>query len=168
MGCLLWVYWPLQWRHNGHDSVSDHQPHVCLLNRLFRRRSKKTSKLRVTGLCAGNSPEAGEFPAQMASNEENVSFWWRHHGQHTSDFELTNNTPKPHPHNWVVWCILVANILKESVLTNAIPYLNLTRQIWVNHIWKSWKETSGNIHTSPSWGSYRGVICEYYREKWPH
>ena len=26
-------------------------PHHCLLNRLFRRRSKKTSKLRVTGLC---------------------------------------------------------------------------------------------------------------------
>ena len=35
---------------------------------------KKTSKLRVTGLCAGNSPEAGEFPAQRASYAENVSF----------------------------------------------------------------------------------------------
>ena len=45
----------LQWRHNGHDSVSNHQPHDCLLNRLFRRKSKKTSKLRVTGLCAVNS-----------------------------------------------------------------------------------------------------------------
>ena len=67
----------LQWRHNGRDSLSNHQPHDCLLNRLFRRRSKKTSKLRVTGLCAGNSP--GEFPAQMASNAENVSIWWRHH-----------------------------------------------------------------------------------------
>ena len=22
----------------------------------------------------------GEFPAQMASNVENVSIWWRHHG----------------------------------------------------------------------------------------
>ena len=41
----------LQWRHNGRDGVSNHQPHDCLLNRLFRRRSKKTSKLRVTGLC---------------------------------------------------------------------------------------------------------------------
>ena len=45
-----------QWRHNDHDGVSNHQPHGCLLNRLFRRRSKKTSKLRVTGLCVGNSP----------------------------------------------------------------------------------------------------------------
>ena len=43
-----------------------------------RRRSKKTSKLHVTGLCAENSPVAGEFPAQMASNAENVSIWWRH------------------------------------------------------------------------------------------
>ena len=65
--------------HNGRDSVSNHQPHDCLLNRLFRRRSNKTSKLRVTGLCAGNSPGTGEFPAQMASNAENVSIWWRLH-----------------------------------------------------------------------------------------
>ena len=48
--------------------VSNQQPHDCLLNRLFRRRSKKTSKLRVTDLCVGNSPVTGEFPAQMASN----------------------------------------------------------------------------------------------------
>ena len=84
---LAMLYWPyiylpydsLQWRHNGHDSVSNHQPHDCLLNRLFRRRSKKASKLRVTGLCAGNSPGTGEFPAQMASYAENVSIWWHHH-----------------------------------------------------------------------------------------
>ena len=69
----------LQWRYNGHTSVSNHQPHNCLLNRWFRRRWKKTSKLRLTGLCVGNSPETGESPAQMASNAENVSIWWRHH-----------------------------------------------------------------------------------------
>ena len=68
----------LRWRHNDHAGVSNHQPHGCLLNRLFRRNSKKTSKLRVTGLCAGNSPGTGEFPAQMASYAENVSIWWRH------------------------------------------------------------------------------------------
>ena len=48
--------WLLQWRHNDHAGISNHQPHGCLLKRLFRGRSKKTSKLRVTGLCAGNSP----------------------------------------------------------------------------------------------------------------
>ena len=40
---------------------------------------KKTSKLRVTGLCVGNSQVTGEIPAQMASNAENVSIWWRLH-----------------------------------------------------------------------------------------
>ena len=52
----------LQWRHNGCDGLLNHQPHDCLLNRLFRRKSKKTSKLHVTGLCAGNSPvNGGQF-----------------------------------------------------------------------------------------------------------
>ena len=46
----------------------------------FDTDQRKTSKLRVTGLCVGNSPEAGEFPVQMASNAENVSIWWCHHG----------------------------------------------------------------------------------------
>ena len=71
----------LRWRHNEHDGISNHQPHDCLLNRLFRRRSKKTSKLRVTGLCEGNSPVTGEFPSQRASDAENVSIWWRHHDE---------------------------------------------------------------------------------------
>ena len=46
----------LQWRHNERHGVSNHQPHDCLLKRLFMsftRRSKKTLKLRVTGLCHG-------------------------------------------------------------------------------------------------------------------
>ena len=75
-----YIRWsPLQWRHNEHDAISNHQPHNCLLNCLFRCRSKKTSKLRVSGLCEGYSPLTGEFPTQRASNVENVSIWWRHH-----------------------------------------------------------------------------------------
>ena len=69
----------LQWRHNDLDGVSNHQPHGCLVDCLYRRRSKKTSKLCVTGLCAGNSPVTGEFPAHRASNAEDVPIWWRHH-----------------------------------------------------------------------------------------
>ena len=60
----------LRWRHDGRDSISNHRPHDCLPNRLFRRRSK----LPVTGLYAGNSPGTGEFPAQMASNAEKFPF----------------------------------------------------------------------------------------------
>ena len=83
----------LQRRHNHdneHDGVSNHQPYDCLLNRLFRRRSKKTSKLCVTGLCVGNSPGTGEFPAQRASNAAYVSIWWRHH---ETDFENLEKRP---------------------------------------------------------------------------
>ena len=63
-----------QWRHNGRDGVSNHQPHDCFLNRLFRHRSQKTSKLRVTGLCAGTSPEAGESPYQRPLTREMFPF----------------------------------------------------------------------------------------------
>ena len=49
------------------------------INRWYRHRPKETSQLRVTGLCAGNSPVTGEFPVQMASYAENVSVWWRRH-----------------------------------------------------------------------------------------
>ena len=45
----------------------------------FRCRSKKTSKLRVTGICEWNSPVTCEFPAQSVSNTENVSIRWRHY-----------------------------------------------------------------------------------------
>ena len=64
---------PLQWRHNECDEISKHQPNDCLLNGLFRRRSKKISKLCVTGLCTGNSPVTGEFPALRASNTKKCS-----------------------------------------------------------------------------------------------
>ena len=53
----------LRWRHNDHDSVSNHQSHGCL----FRRRSKKTSKFRVTGLCVGNSPGPILLPGPVNS-----------------------------------------------------------------------------------------------------
>ena len=62
--CYWMIRNSLQWRHNGRDGVSNYQPRGCLFNRLSRHRSKKTPKLRVTG----------EFPAQRASNVENISF----------------------------------------------------------------------------------------------
>ena len=70
----------LQWRHDERDGVSNHQPHDCLLNHLFRHRLMKTSKLRVTGLCEGHSPVTAKFPTQRVSNAENISIWWRHYG----------------------------------------------------------------------------------------
>ena len=40
----------------------------------------------------GNSPEAGEFPAQMASYEENVSIWWRLHVLSRLTFNLKTHS----------------------------------------------------------------------------
>ena len=51
----------LQWRHDERDGFPNHQPYDCLLNRLFMSRSKKTSKLRVTGRSAGNSRQVNSL-----------------------------------------------------------------------------------------------------------
>ena len=64
----------LQLRHTERESVSNYRRLFCLLNCLFKRRPKKTSKLRVTGFCEGNSPVTSELPARKASNAENVTF----------------------------------------------------------------------------------------------
>ena len=111
----------LQWRHNG---ISNHQPHDCLLNRLFRRRSTKTSKLRVTGLCAGNSPVTGEFPAQMTSYAENVFFfiWWRHH---VSQLAFTISSSGPYSVQWqhlhVGWERTELVRCKKPTIVNSSP-----------------------------------------------
>ena len=47
------IFSKLQWRHKELDGVGNHRRLYCLLNRLFRLKSKKTSKLRLTGLCEG-------------------------------------------------------------------------------------------------------------------
>ena len=81
MGRLFLAIFSLQWRHNEPDSVSNHQSHDCLLNRLFRRRPKKTPKLHVTRLCEGNSPMTGEFPHKGPVTRkmfpfDDVIMWW--------------------------------------------------------------------------------------------
>ena len=76
---LLQAATTLQWRHDERDGVSNHRRLYCLLNRLLRPRSKKTSKLRVTGLCKEKPLVTGGFPSQRASKAENISIWWRHH-----------------------------------------------------------------------------------------
>ena len=69
----------LQWRYNEHDGVSNHQRLDCLPNRLLKRRSNETSKLRVTGLCEGNLPLTVEFPAQRVTRKmfpfDDVIMW---------------------------------------------------------------------------------------------
>ena len=69
----------VKYYNDERDGVPIHQPHDRLLNRLFKAHIKENSQAPHHRLCAGNSPVTGEFPAQRASNAENVSIWWRHH-----------------------------------------------------------------------------------------
>ena len=114
--------------------VSNHQPHECLLNRLFRRKSRKISKLRVTGLCEGNSPVTGEFPSQRASNAEYVSIWWRHHSA---------SLPSGQCHEMMLVNIGSGN---GSVLSGITRYMSphaVTKPQWIKL----------HIYTSHFWGS---------------
>ena len=134
----------LRWRHNGCDSVWNHQPQNCLLSRLFGRTSKKTSKLRVTGLCAGNSPVTGEIPAQMASDTENVSIWWRYHVSLTKTRTCCSsswNTLEKILHaKFAVSCCQLLTPFWTSVHIS---------KYWTKSLWKSHRETSQLILKQP-------------------
>ena len=71
-------YSTLQWRHNGRDCIPNHQPNDYLLNRLFRRRSKKHQSSASLAFVWG----IHRWPMNSRTNGQwrgNVSIWWRHH-----------------------------------------------------------------------------------------
>ena len=107
----------LQWRHNGRDGISNFQCPSCL----FRHRSKKTSKLHVTGLCEGNPPVTGGFPSQRASNVENVSIWWRYHV-----LRAYTRSVKPISSKWQHFCCSAGWNLR-TMLTWSGPWLNIDK-----------------------------------------
>ena len=69
----------LQRHPDERDDVLNYRNFHGLPNRLFRRRSKKTPKNRITDLRKGNPPVTVGLPSQKNSNAENVSIWWRLH-----------------------------------------------------------------------------------------
>ena len=158
----------LHWHHNGRDSVSNHQPHDCLLNRLFRRRSKETSKRGVTDLCAGNSPGTGEFPAQMASNAENVPIWWRHHDSTFyygmcvyglfSSFHYIHGSLKIR-HQWVPW-VHYSDVIMGSIASRLFTQAFIQAQIKEKKkkAPRHWPLCENSPHTKGHW---RGK-CFYF------
>ena len=142
--------------------VSNHRRIDCLLNCLFRRSSKKISKLHVTGLCEWNSSVTGEFPSQRASNAENVSIWWRHHvvfnlntfrirdslwGIFQSFINQTTQTfiLKQVPH-FMVWCGNPNYQTSWDVINPVLPFF-----MYLLGIMTSWH--GGAFHvTGPLWG----------------
>ena len=124
-----------------HNEIS-----YCGKTKRFIQALIKKSKLRVTGLCEGNSPVTGEFPAQRASNTENASISWRHHGyliQHIrssscgfTSYKLNTNQPNKQTKQ------------REGISTQLPPY---TTEVCVScykinsqqavspHIWCNWQ-----------------------------
>ena len=98
---------PLQWRHDERDGVSNHKPHDCLPKRSFRHRWEKTSKLRVTGLCEGNSPLTGEFPHKEPVSRKMFPFddvIMRVRVQLYASI-ASNNGPVPNSRLAIIWTI---------------------------------------------------------------
>ena len=137
----------LQRRHNGRNGISNHWCVHCLLSCLFRRRSKKISKLRVTGLCEGNSQVTGKNSSHKGPETQKMfpkiddvimSAWWQH-------WQIAS-----HPH-------LQATCLQTDILLEIVFLTILFYETWNLYIificphWYvagSWNPSSWTIHLS--------------------
>ena len=129
MGSANEVVITLQWRHNDHDGVSNHQSHGSLLNRLFRRRSKKTSKLRVTGLCVGNSPGLVNSPYKGPVTRK---IWWRLHEDWYHWLKwIRSNTCTHQQRAWTRSNREYKVLGKWKVITNHMYIVHISNQILV-------------------------------------
>ena len=157
----------LQWRHNGRDGVPNHRRPYCLLRRLFRRRSKKTSKLRVTGFCEGDSSVTGGFPSQRASNakmfpSDDITMCTQIlpnlvrplHPPHWSNrFEILHREQE---NNWAMGKNLMAKRdfarFEFKMSFRVIPYIAITTWGW--HASIAWCETAVAPMCRPKQWSY--------------
>ena len=121
----LHVRFSFQWRQNDHGGVSNHQPHGWLLNHLFRRISKKTSKLRVIGLLCGEFTGTAEFPAQRASYAENFSIWWCHHASRNTCHHIPILGSGYYFTVWSTHCLSIYHAVSDIVLSASVLCRNL-------------------------------------------
>ena len=123
-----------------------------------RRRSKKSLKLSVTGLCVGNSLVIGEFPSQMASNAENVSIWWRHHGCPWVVFTVAP-----------IWWLLrdIGKLHYNDAIMGAIASLITSFTIVYSTVYSDADQRKHQSSASLAfvWGIHRGPVNSPH--KWP-
>ena len=102
----------LQWRQNERHRVSNHQHLDHLLRRLFRRTSKKTSKIYATGLCEWNPLVMSGFPNKGPVTRKMFPFdhhgypkWWHHIFMTggTSGLSLWQYPMQPVTTNFMLW-----------------------------------------------------------------
>ena len=100
----------LHWRHNDHGGVSNHQPRGCLTQSFIQTQMKENIKApRHWPLC-GEFTGTGEFPAQRASNAENVSIWWRHHESTLPLQAIVTQAAEVWTLEWILSCYAAAQI----------------------------------------------------------
>ena len=146
-----WIdHMTLRWRHNGRVVVT-----IVYSTVHSSADQRKISKLRITGLCAGNTPVAGEFPAQMASYAENVSIWWRHYEI------ITNWWYTPHPQTPLkakqtttlcIFCGYTINILRGCMSAKIFPKFRFIR----------WFDTPMNVYWMAKIPSKSRISVEWY------
>ena len=145
MNLPRWIGKPvyvLQWRHNGRGGVSNHQCLDCLLNHLYRHRSKKTSKLRVIGLCEGNSPgpvnSSHKRPVtrKIALFDDVIMvsmFTNQHTGTRVQNMAIPMHTINPLIH--VIWYMLILPIsfnVTSQALWQSPDVLGPLLLTWIN------------------------------------
>ena len=139
----------LQWRHHGYDGLSTHQSYDCLLNRVFRRRSKKTSKPRGTGLCEGesrlpvNSPHKGPVTRKMFPFDDVIM-------------------------SACVKCCVILDRLKTKAGLNFVktnkndtPRPSATDNLYTTRIWTHFNNSICSLHTSVAY-----KLFHYSRRGW--
>ena len=120
----------LHWRHNDHGGVSNHQPRGCLLNRLFRHSSKKTSKLHITGLCAGNSPGPVNSPHKGPVTRKMFPF--------DDVIMIYLNLLRSHNANKCPWNVIIGS--GNAILPVWYPAIT-----WINADWFSFAPKEQNL-----------------------
>ena len=140
---LIQWFWrsALQWRQNERNGISNQQPHDCLLNFLFRCRSKKPSKLHVTGLCEGNSPvnslHKGPVTRKMFSFDDVIMKMWHGiAGQKCFYTLLPSNAIPWQPSGSTLALVMACCLMAPS------HYLN---QCWLNITKVQWYSSDGNF-----------------------
>ena len=183
----------LQWRHNGHDSVSNHQSRDCLLNRLFRRRSKKTSKFCVTGFVRGihrwpvNSRHKGPVTRKTFPFDYVImTALKRVHGIGGSLQNCT--TQDTWSNHWIVFQWLVISSAWSTMVDNDLfnPLSQCGGRCWLGYFIRfqqqkiqGWKDPFGHIRTIKiqagiSWTpllveyKYNGIfgVMQFYLQSW--
>ena len=146
----------LHWYRNERDGVTNHQLHDCLLNRLFRHRSKETSKLCVTGLCEGihrwpvNSPHKG--PVTRKCFHLMTSSW----------LSVTCSVSQLKMHPWHGYTFyIIGHLSGKPFVTGGFPDQRNLDKIWTSNriagSWLSYDLTNKELECKWKWHRFRPV-----------